>query len=100
MPVVPLMGVVVAKNTAIIDSTNPRIDISQAVLHHSIALEPGFLFQHRPPLSPERCSVSSILFSRLTVFLARFLLTMIRRADLTNHILAGTRGDVKYPIWQ
>jgi len=47
VPVVELMAVVVAKNSAMIKRTDARIDIGQAVLDHLPVLEPDLLFKHR-----------------------------------------------------
>src|SRR5579863_1961683 len=100
MPVVLSVNVVVAKNTAIIDSTNSRIDVSQAVLHHFIGLEPDFFFQHRPSsFAGEMQRLINFLFP-LDGFFGPLSAHDIRRADLTKYILAGARRDVKHPIWQ
>ena len=100
MPVVILMSVVVAKNTAIVDGTYPRIDVCQAVLHQPITLVPDFFFQYRTsPFAGEVQGLVNPLFP-LDGFGSRFSAHDVRRAGMTDDILADGRGDVKYPGWK
>jgi hypothetical protein len=46
MPVMILMGIVVAKHAAIVSGANSSIDVGQAVLHHAPAFVPDFFLEH------------------------------------------------------
>ena len=47
MPVMVLVGVVIAKHASVVGSADSGIDVCQAVLHHPLALVPDLFLEHR-----------------------------------------------------